>query len=442
MWRQYFARARRVNPLYWLAALAQETPMSIDLKAPQKVSLDRLYLDPNNPRLAAEVRPGYDKPALIFDRRTQEELEARLRETYKGVRGLARSIVGMGWVPVDPMLVWEHPRKKGHYVVLEGNTRTTVLRGIRRDLAREKSRLARAQRNAAVDPEALREQQAKVARYLRVVEATRELEVLPVAARGPQDLARSLPRLLGVRHLSHAQKWRPYAANLYVFTVYRQLFDDTHGSGALRLDDALLHECAELVSLSAWKVRRAVQAVLGFNHFRTRYEDRLPGGERFGDDDQAWFLALLDPGHAREEFGYRDDTLWLTPEKEDVLFRWAFAQPRTGEGPPRNVWRSADDIRLWSRLSRYDERHHTRFARQLDVSRPERARPMAELELEFMAHRAQQSPLETIQSLVKALKATEVETVRAQHAQIRPAIEEMVALGGDYLRMLDAVRKH
>jgi hypothetical protein len=413
--------------------------MSIDLKPPIKVSLDRLYLDPNNPRLAARERPGYDKPARLFDEKLQERLEARLRETYKGVRALSRSIVSMGWVPVDPMLVWEHPRKKGHFVVLEGNTRTTVLRGIRRDLARERSRLARAKRNAFVDPQAVREQQEKVERYERVVQATQELEVLPVSAKGPDELAQSLPRLLGVRHLSHAQKWRPYATNLYVFSVYRQLYEETSGTQGLRLDDALLHQCAELVSLSAWKVRRSVQAVLGFNHFRSQYEDRLPEGERMSDDDQSYFLALLDPGHPREEFGYRDDTLWLQPEKEEVLFRWTFARPRRGPAPNKNVFRSADDIRLWARLSRYDERHHTRFARALDVARPDKARTMAEIELDFMAHRAQQSPLETMQSLVKTLKETEVETVRAHHHQIRPVIEEMVALGNDYLRMLDAI---
>ena len=413
--------------------------MSIDLKPPIKVSLDRLYLDPNNPRLAASERPGYDKPARLFDEKLQERLEARLRETYKGVRALSRSIVSMGWVPVDPMLVWEHPRKKGHFVVLEGNTRTTVLRGIRRDLAREKSRLARAKRNAFVDPQAVREQQQKVERYERVVQATEEIEVLPVSAKGPEELAQSLPRLLGVRHLSHAQKWRPYATNLYVFSVYRQLYEETSGTRGLRLDDALLHQCAELVSLSAWKVRRSVQAVLGFNHFRSQYDDRLPAGERMSDDDQSYFLALLDPGHPREEFGYRDDTLWLQPEKEEVLFRWAFARPRRGPGPNKNVFRSADDIRLWARLSRYDERHHTRFARALDVARPDKARTMAEVELDFMAHRAQQSPLETMQSLVKTLKETEVETVRAHHHQIRPVIEEMVALGKDYLRMLEAI---
>jgi hypothetical protein len=413
--------------------------MSIDLKPPVKVSLDRLYLDPNNPRLAAGDRPGYDKPGRLFDQELQERLEARLRQAYKGVRALSRSIVSMGWVPVDPMLVWEHPRRKGHFVVLEGNTRTTVLRGLRRDLARERSRLARTRRNASVDLAWAREQQEKVERYERVVEATREVEVLPVSAKGPEDLARSLPRLLGVRHLSHAQRWRPYATNLYVYGVYRQLFEETHGRAALRLDDALLHRCAELVSLSAWKVRRSVQAVTAFDHFRSRYERRLPAGEGLGDDDQSYFLALLDPGHPREEFGVRDDTLWLPPDREEVLFVWAFSAPRRGEGMNPNVLRSADDIRLWARLSRYDERHQTTFARQLDVTRPERARPMAEVELAFMAHRTRQSPLETAQSLLKTLKETDVETLRDHRDRIRPLIEEMVALGTDYLKMMGAI---
>jgi len=39
------------------------------------------------------------------------------------------------------------------------------------------------------------------------------------------------------------------------------------------------------------------------------------------------------------------------------------------------------------------------------------------------------------------LKETEVETVRAQHGQIRPVIEEMVALGTDYLKMHEAIDK-
>src|SRR6185503_5915662 len=221
--------------------------MSVELKAPIRVSLDRLYLDPNNPRLALEDKPGYDKPSRIFPDAVQEELETRVRRAYKGVRALAESILAVGWVPIDPVLVWEHPKKKGHFVVLEGNTRTAARRALARDLQRERTRLAKARKNTFSDPEAIREQEGKVARYQAVVKATSSIEVLPVMARDPVALARAVPRLLGVRHINHAQQWKPYALNLYVCSVYRQLFEERQGKQGLRLDEALLRECAEQV---------------------------------------------------------------------------------------------------------------------------------------------------------------------------------------------------
>ena len=414
--------------------------MSLELKAPIRVRLDRLYLDPNNPRLAVEDKPGYDRPSRIFPAAVQEELETRVRNAYKGVRALADSIVTVGWLPIDPMLVWEHPKKRGHFVVLEGNTRTAALRAIARDLQRERTKLAKARKNTFSDPEAIREQEGKVARYEAVVKATAAIEVLPVAARDPSELGRAVPRLLGVRHINHAQQWKPYALNLYVCSVYRQLFEERQGRQGLRLDEALLQECAAQVSMSGWKVRRAVQAVMAFHHFRSNFSDRLPAGEALADEDQAYLLAVMD--YAREEFAFGPDDLWLQPEMEEVLFRWAFSRPRgDGSSPNRNVLRSSDDIRLWDRIRRYDEKHRTRFASSLDVRRPEKARALAEVEPEFLAHRAEQTPLEVMQSLVRTLKEMEVETIRAQRDLIRPAIDELLTLGNDYRAMLDAIEE-
>ncbi len=45
--------------------------MPAELKAPIRVSLDRLFLDPNNPRLAATEKPGYAA--------SKEEQRRRLR---------------------------------------------------------------------------------------------------------------------------------------------------------------------------------------------------------------------------------------------------------------------------------------------------------------------------------------------------------------------------
>jgi hypothetical protein len=408
------------------------------LKDPVRVSLDRLYLDPNNPRLASEHRPGYDDLELLFREELQAGLEQKVRSRYR-INSLVSSILGMGWVPVDGMIVWEPAAAPGRYVVVEGNSRTVALRAIRRGYDREKVRLARARSSELRDPSDLRDRETLVARYERVVETTREVEVLPLAAGGPAEVAEQLPRLLGVRHITHAQQWKPYAANLYLCSLYERQFREAFGPEPLALDEETIAKVTELLTLSRWKVRRQIQTAVAFKRFKARFGDRLPEGESFADEDQAYFARLLEPGYARRRFGIGDADLGLSPEMEAVLFRWAFAKPRRAADQNRNILRSGDDIGLWNRMARYDEQHNSAFSLELDPERPERARPMAEVELEFLAHRGQQSPLDAVQSLLSTLKRLPVETVRAQGAELRPAIDELLRLGQDYRAILEAI---
>jgi hypothetical protein len=411
----------------------------MELRAPIRVALDSLYLDPNNPRLASVEKPGYRDPGRLFDERLQTQLEVRMRNSYKGLKALIHSIVNVGWIPVDAMLVWEHPQAKGKYVVVEGNARTTALRSIRREHDRELKRLAKARsRELPAELAAVQELEESVEALGRVAAATREIEVYPVAAHSPEELFRSLPRLLGVRHISHAQQWKPYATNVYIYSLYKQIFEENYGDERFRLEEPLLREAGALVSLHSFKVRRAVQAVVAFNRFRSAFEDRLPEGERLGEMDQNYFLYLFEPGHARDQFGLDDSDLWLDRDMEEVLYRWAFAKPRE-QGENRNVLRSPEDIRTWNKIARYDERQKTHFSRMLDVRRPGAARPMAQVDADFASHRANRTPLETLLSLVEAMKGMEVETLLASREEIRPAIGELLALGHDYLAMLDAV---
>lgn len=416
-------------------------PFAMDLKPPVRVGFDRLYLDPNNPRLGSVERPGYGDARLLLDEKVQIQLEVRMRRTYKGIKDLVNSIMNMGWIPVDAILVWEPPEAPGHYVVVEGNARTTALRMIRREHAKELSRLAKARVNEIVGPTMVNELEDRVAHYERIVASTREIEVFPVAAPNATQLARSLPRLLGVRHISHAQQWKPYATNLYIYSLYRQDFEDSRPGERFRLEEELLRETGKLVSVNSWRVRRAVQGVVAFTRFRATFEDRLPDGERFADQDQNFFMYLFEPGYARDQFGLRDEDLWLEREMEEVLFRWAFSKPRgLDDGiENRNVFRSPEDLRLWNKIARYDERVNTHFSRRLDVARPEHAGSIAEMEADYVTHRANRTPLETMHALVQTLKSMEVETLLAQKDEIKPAITELMTLGGEYLAMIEAI---
>lgn len=414
--------------------------MPLELKPAIRVSFERLFLDPNNPRLGGARAPGYDDPARVFDEKIQLKLEARMRKGYKSLKELVASIVNMGWMPVDVILVWEMPASPGHFVVVEGNARTTALRVIRREHERERARLQKARADKLVDPGSIKEMDERVHRLADVIAATAELEVLPVAAPSAAELARTLPRLLGVRHISHAQQWKPQATNVYIYSLYRQLFHETYGpEEKLRLEEALLRETGGMVSLNSWKVRKAIQAAVSFSRFRAAFEDRLPKGERFDDADQNYFLYLFEPGYAREQFGLSDSALWLEREAEEVLFRWAFSKPRAGDGENRNVFRAPEDIRTWNTIARYDDRHQTHFSRRLDVRRPDQARPVAQMDLDWSTHRAHRSPVETLLALVDALRSMEVDTLVAARDEIRPAVGELLALAKEYQAMLDAL---
>jgi hypothetical protein len=408
------------------------------LKAPITVALDQLYLDPNNPRLARDQRPGYADPEVFFSEEFQAELERQIRNRYR-LGGLMKAILGMGWLPVDALLVWEPPQTPGRFLVVEGNTRVVALRTIRRNLERERTRLLQAR--ALDDVAQIRDAADRVERHERVVEASRSLPVSPVEAVSPAELAETVPPLLGVRHLAHAQEWGPWAINFYLLSLYRQLWADAHAGAPLRLDDALLPRIAATAAMSTTKVRWCIQSATAFLSFREHFQERLPQGEAFSDNDQAFLGRLLEPGYPRERFGIRDDDLTLRPEMEDVLYQWAFSRPRHSAdgGANPNVLRGPDDIRLWERLARYDAEHETHFAQGLDPERPEQARPMAELEVEYLAHRCQQSPIDALRELIDKLKRVDLGMLRERREEIGPLVDELLLLGRELHDMLAAV---
>lgn len=64
---------------------------------------------------------------------------------------------------------------------------------------------------------------------------------------------------------------------------------------------------------------------------------------------------------------------------------------------------------------------------------------MTALEAEFLARKAQVSPLNTIRSLLESFKSIQAETLMSQASHLRPMLEELCTLGDSYMQMMDAV---
>jgi hypothetical protein len=412
--------------------------MKTDLGKPLSVPFENIALDPNNPRVAPEDRPGYEKPDRIFASAVQQALTTRVEEVYD-VQQLEHAVITQGWTPIDAILVWEHHKKKGHYVVVEGNTRTVVLRRIRTRLPKETEKLKRMQSKAKQYAKKELEDQRRLVEDLKqIVEDTKELRVVPVIAASPDELEKKLPRLLGVRHVTSAMHWKPYATNLYMLSLYEKLFEERFPGQELALKSELIDIVGGLVSTNATKTRRNIQAASAFSHLKARFEDRLSDGDSFGPDDQYYLENILANRYAQDKFQFGKDDLTLSPEMEDVLFKWAFRYPRGDAEESKNVFRKAEDIRRWAQMKRYDDQNATNFASRLDVEKPDEAESMSTLELAFLERQRSTSPIDVIRSLVDKLGKLEAEKLLAQASHLRPLLDRIVTQSQSFINAIDA----
>lgn len=412
-----------------------------DLQDAKLVPFDKIHLDPNNPRIAPESPPGYLDDNALFADDLQQTLEERVRAVYD-VANLEDSILAHGWVPIDSIIVWEHTHRPGHYIVVEGNTRTVALRTLRGSrLERERKKLEKLKKTPSRFEEELRVQQDLVDRLEKIASQTDQLRVFPVAAKSVDELQAILPRLLGVRHISHAREWKPYATNLYILSLYERRFRARHGDKVvLRLEDDLVNEVASMVSLGGTKARRNIQAASAFTHFKRDYEDRLPEGETLSDEDHYFFELILQNAYPKEQFNVNKDSLRLPKESEEVLFQWAFSKPRSGkEEDNENIFYKAESVRLWNQMATYDGKCGTNFAKQLDVNSPDEARPIGVIEAEFLQHKTQRTPIDALTSLLKALQDLKVDTLLSQQEHLTPILDHIAHQVARYQKMMKAV---
>jgi hypothetical protein len=158
-----------------------------------KVPLQKLLLDPNNPRFL-EDHSDRVAEANYADSGVQMQTAKRMsKENYK-LEELKKSILTNGWQPVDRIFVRKLPRLPGHYVVLEGNRRLMALREVQDKLKEEVLK--------QVDP----------------------LPVLEVVGTEDEEESRAqVAYLLGVRHHGSLKKWRPFAQAHNLYQRYLQL---------------------------------------------------------------------------------------------------------------------------------------------------------------------------------------------------------------------------
>jgi hypothetical protein len=413
---------------------------------PEKVDvpLDELWPDPNNPRLGLEEAPGYADPAKLFDDSTRTRIFEELGETAYSVDDLVAAIVGQGWMPIDNIIVWQHPKDGNRRVVVEGNRRRLALERIRTDvLPKERRKLERMRAKASTYPKSqLESQEQLVARLERVVKDTAMLPVVRIDADSVEELERKLPRILAVRHITGTKEWGNYAEDLWLLHRYQQLFEDKHGDAGLFWDDEVIGRIADEATLGATKAKRQLKAANWFSHFRAEYEDQLPEGEEFQKTDYYLFEQISIKPWVRKQLGIEDSAMVLPEQTEKALFEWDFKLPRgnTADENPNKFFRH-ENISLWDKMARYDQANGTSFALRYDVENPEDAPPMNELEATYLTHKAQRKPHAVIDELLQRLSDLTAEQLATEGQIFRVQLERLRDEANTFLKMIEAAEE-
>lgn len=416
------------------------------LKPATAVPFASLYLDLNNPRLGVENPPGYEDPEPLFDEKTQLELTQRIAKGEHDVESLVDAISAHGWMSIDSIVVWQHPKVPGKYLVVEGNRRTTAVRQIRDvHLPRERKKLETAQKNKkAISKADLESQQKKVTQLEEILAATKDLAVVPIDAATVEELMFKLPRVLAVRHITPTRPWGSYEQDLWLLERYRHLFEEDPAlAGAdLRWEQTIIRRVAEDASLSELKTRRQLLACSMFSRFRKDWDSELPDGEAFAPSDYFLFQQIVRTPWLRTQFGIANDTMQMPEDKAAALFRWTFRLERGATADQNaNVFYRHENLQKWAAMKTYDDANQTAFAASFDVDHPESAPPFRSVEAKWLHHQAQRAPTDVLEDLVERFNKLPIQTIQDQADKLEPLLNAILERAQLCKDLIDAQRK-
>ena len=254
----------------------------------QHISIDNLFLDPNNPRFF----DFEDEIGLVLERRIPEVgVQKRAFEKISrfDIRQLKDSIAEVGFLPMDSIVV--RPIGNNNYVIVEGNRRLAAIQSL------------------IQDHEDGRELPKELIEQLQTIEVC----VLDTTA---ESAARDQLLLAGLRHISGVKSWGPYQRAIALRSLSKQMSGDITAAG----------KALGLGSTTARRLLRALKAL----------ED-LRDDEEYGDFAKpsmfSYFEEVVKSPAIRDGFLSWDGNAeeFTNIESLRLFYSWIF--PEEGQDP-------------------------------------------------------------------------------------------------------------
>lgn len=165
------------------------------------LSLEQIFLDPNNPRFWSE-RERKTSEARIPDSKVQDKTQARIEKF--GVKELRDSILRNGFLPMDRIVVRPIESHGDKYVAVEGNRRLAALKSLHYLIGA-----------GEIDEDGIDDE------YLnQLKDSTNKIEVLLYKGNKGEDISWVLQ---GIRHISGIKEWSPAQQAILVVDQVKEL---------------------------------------------------------------------------------------------------------------------------------------------------------------------------------------------------------------------------
>ncbi len=231
------------------------------LKKEQKIPIDDLLLDPNNPRFVRSL----NEPGRIRDEEIEDQQDEILTKFNKGrleedeeddvtnISSLYESMMTIGFVPIDCIVVRPLAGSR-KYLVIEGNRRVSTVKIILEDYYKK-----------VLKPREREEIQLFLDsfKYLPCM-------IIDTEGKSQEQIEHSVSVILGLRHHGSLLEWEPLPA---AYNIFKEYMSESPKLDEFELDNNKIKAVASRLSISKGNVRMALRTYIPYLQLREQYTE-------------------------------------------------------------------------------------------------------------------------------------------------------------------------
>ena len=230
-----------------------------------QLPIEALLVDPNNPRFIWNLT----QPAKVADEDIEAQQEATLKRFGRNpdptdpdfdvtnIKDLYDSMLRIGFVGIDRIVVRPIKNAKEIFLVLEGNRRIAAVKSILRDYADRVPPLHH--------PEKRKDYETHAISFKQITAMLLDTEGL-----SDSEIDHEVAKLLGIRHHGSLLEWDPLPK---AFNIYSEYMEQEPRHETFKFDNNKATAVANLLCIEKPKVSRALKTYQAYLQVRDRFPD-------------------------------------------------------------------------------------------------------------------------------------------------------------------------